>query len=196
MSLTKEAYQENIKNVFNDYIDKFINNEAIVKETKDFLFKKAPQRFWTKPASATGRYHPDHDNGFGGSARHSVSCAKFVTLTTLKGVKEKFTQDDIDCIKSACFLHDTSVGKNPHGEIAAQSFWEFTILDFEIKRQISLGIANHMGAFGPNKTNFPVTNQKDFFIAYCICHADLAVSRNSYLDKEMQDMFKLSKEIK
>jgi len=82
--------------------------EKIVSvDIKDFTYQalaEVDQKFWTSPASSSGKYHPPEDNGEGGLVRHVV---KGVAVIEQYARRARFFQRELDEATSAFLLHDT-----------------------------------------------------------------------------------------
>ena len=52
-----------------------ICNEDI-KRLVRIVLDKAPEHFWTIPASSTGKYHPEYASGDGGLIRHTKAVVR------------------------------------------------------------------------------------------------------------------------
>lgn len=127
--------------------------EKIVSEDiKNFTydaFAEVDEKFWTSPASSSGKYHPPEDNGEGGLVRHVV---KGVVVVEQYGRRAKFTNRELDMGISAFLLHDTC--KNgvvwagntdyTHGIIAAKWLEKFDLADSMAKEQILSAVRYHM----------------------------------------------------
>jgi 23S rRNA maturation-related 3'-5' exoribonuclease YhaM len=65
---------------------------------------KAPDYFWTLPASTSGKYHHDSDNNEGGTVSHTRKM-----IVTAKELRDVFLLDnkEFDLVQAAIILHDT-----------------------------------------------------------------------------------------
>lgn len=128
--------------------------EKIVSEDiKNFTydaFAEVDEKFWTSPASSSGKYHPPEDNGEGGLVRHVV---KGVAVVEQYGRRAKFTSRELDMGISAFLLHDTckngvvwDFGQTDytHGLIAAKWLEKFDLADSMAKEQILSAVRYHM----------------------------------------------------
>lgn len=131
-----------------------IEIEKIVSaDIKDFTyqaFSEVDEKFWTYPASSSGKYHPPEDNGEGGLVRHVV---KGVAVVEQFGRRAKFTGREMDMAISAFLLHDTCkngvVWDSPHtdythGLTAAKWLEKFDLADAMAKEQILNAVRYHM----------------------------------------------------
>lgn len=76
---------------------------SFCKFSLDFL-DRVPEYFWTVPASATGKHHPEHDLGDGGLARHSLMVYRWLKL--LLEANEQDMSDFLPGMVFACLFHD------------------------------------------------------------------------------------------
>lgn len=79
-----------------------------IKRLVRIVLNKAPDCFWTIPASSTGKYHPDYASGEGGLIRHTkavVRIADHICSWTTRFSDE--CNQGRDIILAACILHDT-----------------------------------------------------------------------------------------
>lgn len=94
----------------------FIQDKDIRSFTEKCI-ERTPDYFYTVPASSTGKYHPEYSLGEGGLIRHTkalIHIAKY--LLDLEYNRNKFTQEEQDCIIAAGILHDSF----KHGDIKSQ----------------------------------------------------------------------------
>ena len=128
-------------------------------------FDKAPEYFWSAPASSTGKYHPPDSNGEGGLCRHSLK----VCWLDMCFVRAFERPDDIH--RAASMLHDITKfgvgdkmesGRNRpqyqnHAEIGGKWLWE--LYDFTDNNPETITLRNnwavvcncvlsHMGRWG------------------------------------------------
>lgn len=161
-----------------------IKNELVSTFTLAAL-SNVPEKFWTIPASSTGKHHPEQSNGEGGLVRH--------VLATLYFARELFccyscTQDEQDIIYAALMLHD--IGKamdEPHDIVAATNLrWLYK--DQKLVSPMILavidGVRWHMGKWATGATDchedergsktFPTSFTRTSMIVHL---ADYAASR-------------------
>ena len=94
----------------------YIENDNIRNEVIN-LIRQLPDYFFEVAASSTGKYHPEYSLGEGGLIRHTkalIHIAKY--LLDLEYNRNKFTQEEQDCIIAAGILHDSF----KHGDIKSQ----------------------------------------------------------------------------
>ena len=129
-------------------IEKIVSED--IKEFTYLAFAEVDPKFWTSPASSSGKYHPPEDNGEGGLVRHVV---KGVAVVEEFGRRAKFSPREMDMAISAFLLHDVckdgivwTSGKTDytHGLIAAQWLTKFELADVMAKEQILSAVRYHM----------------------------------------------------
>ena len=138
-------------------------------------------KFWTIPASSSGKYHPEQSRGEGGLVRH--------ILGTLYFAREWFevysaTQVEKDVVIAALILHD--IGKTmhePHDIVGAQALRWDKSEEPMIQLAIS-GVRWHMGPWATGSTKCHPDEQgprkfpEDFSRIEQIVHlSDYATSR-------------------
>ena len=148
---------------------------------RDFVIHQlsiVPEKFWTIPASSTGKHHPEQSNGEGGLVRHILATLYFAREFC---IAYNVTDEEKDCIIAAVILHDTGKAiAEPHDIVNA------TALRWKVKDEIILkaieGARWHMGCWATGSTHggergfkrFP----QDFNIVEQVVHvADYAASR-------------------
>lgn len=107
------------------------------------------RRFWTAPASSSGRFHPPEDNGEGGLVRHVI---KGVAVIEQFARRAMFSERESDMAIGAFLLHDTCkdgvlwTGKTDltHGLIAAKWLEKFELADRTAKAEILRAVRFHM----------------------------------------------------
>jgi hypothetical protein len=147
-----------------------------------------PPYIFEIPASSTGKYHPPTDLGEGGLKRHTLAVVKmFDYLTTPTYSKMMFTQDELDCMRVACLMHDglkmgwtkgkTTIFEHPILMAKAIRGCQF-ILSSEYVNLIAHCVESHMGQW--NVSNYapgvvlPVPSDK---YQYFVHLADYLASR-------------------
>lgn len=75
-----------------------------IREFTLHAFEKAPQYFWTFPATSSGKYHPAWAAGPGGLVRHTIVGMYFVAELARTF---NLTRIETDIALSASALHDT-----------------------------------------------------------------------------------------
>ena len=84
-------------------------NFIISDEIRDCVIKvldKVNDKFFTEPASSTGKYHPNYALGEGGLVRHTKAAVR-IANDLLHLENSPFTPDEGDLIIAALILHDT-----------------------------------------------------------------------------------------
>lgn len=130
-----------------------------IKRLVRIVLDKAPEHFWTIPASSTGKYHPEYASGDGGLIRHTkavVRVADHICSWTTRFSDE--CNEGRDIIIAACILHDcykvlegekyTSFNHPIHATKAIiDERFQFDE-DFEhIIAKIADAVSTHMGRF-------------------------------------------------
>ena len=87
------------------FIEK-IRNPLIKSFVEGFVKTKVPDYFARIPASASGKYHPEFSQGYGGLLRHTMAVATLVhDISELEYLQLKSTEKDL--LFAAALLHDT-----------------------------------------------------------------------------------------
>ena len=127
--------------------------KIISGDIKDFTYQafgEVDPKFWTSPASSSGKYHPPEDNGEGGLVRHVI---KGVAVIEQYARRARFSPRELDIAISAFLLHDTCkdgvvwmTGKTDytHGLIAARWLEKFNLPDVTAKEEILNAVRFHM----------------------------------------------------
>jgi len=129
-------------------IEKIVSED--IKEYTYQAFAEVDPKFWTSPASSSGKYHPPEDNGEGGLVRHVV---KGVAVLEQSLRRSMSSSRQLDIGRSAFLLHDTRKNGNiwgentdyTHGVIAAEWLEKFYLEDEAAKREIINAVRYHMG---------------------------------------------------
>lgn len=118
---------------------------------------KAPDYFWTTPASSTGKYHPSYALGEGGLLRHTKACCRIAYELFRNETVQSFTQEEKDLIIATLLLHDTCKLGVPAGRYTVTEhplliYKVFETLDMNDQEQkwanqIIKMNAGHMGAW-------------------------------------------------
>lgn len=162
-----------------------INDDKLRSEIEFLLDRYVEEANFIKPASSTGKYHPEFAKGDGGLVRHTKAVVKI--LTALQGARPSL---DWDAIYAAAILHDgwkytnssKFTSKNHAVEGAnAIGFRMATIDDPPLKEKLKLIgmiVLGHMGRFGID--NFE-EQAKDLPEEVLLVHyADIIASRTWY----------------
>lgn len=135
----KEQLFEAVQLIVHDELRSWVQGHLIAQ----------PEKFWTVPASSSGKHHPEQSNGEGGLVRH--------ILATIYFAREWFccysaTQDEKDCVIAALILHDIGeVMNEPHDIVGAQALRWKTTEDPMILAAIA-GVRWHMGPWATGST--------------------------------------------
>ena len=118
------------------YDEKEIFRKVIIGEfgpTKPVLCKFAqdllddiPRWFWMESASSSGKFHPDHELGEGGLARHSLMVYRW--LDTLLEANEQNMSDFVPGMDFACLFHDCCKRGMPGEEPSDHTLFEHPVL--------------------------------------------------------------------
>jgi HD superfamily phosphohydrolase YqeK len=167
-----------------------IRDNSIRSWTMGFM-SRAPQAFWDKPASSTGKYHKADENGVDGQVIHTLRvCAIAEHLVRMADLSEI----ERDILISAATLHDICKygieGQSEHTlsehPQLVKSLWEKNLLVLpkcEYDVQIIDTILQHSGRWGGLPHPPPTKLGKLLHIA------DFIASRYNItvdLDKEME----------
>ena len=113
---------------------------------------KAPELFWTLPASSSGKHHPEQSNGEGGLVRHILACLYFLKEFT---AMYDLTQPEVDIITSALILHD--IGKaiaEPHDCTAVRFLvWQLPPNPSDMLKDTISCVRWHMGRWSTGSTD-------------------------------------------
>ena len=151
----------------------------------DYLRLATPDYFWETGASSSGRYHPVFSQGAGGLVRHTKAVVWFANELLRAEPYNSLTDEDKDCVISACILHDTckygiidydKKEYKQHALNAAVNFEEFAKdypLSDESLTAICKAILCHMGHWAERSEERPSTT-----IDQCVHEADYIASRN------------------
>jgi len=146
--------QQDIKSKLYDLMGT-IKDNSIRSWTMSFM-TRSPQAFWDKPASSTGKYHKEDENGVGGQIVHTLRvCAIVEHLVRMDNIGEL----NRDILISAAILHDICKygmeGQSEHTlsehPQLVKSLWEKNLLVLpkcEYDRKIIDTILQHSGRWG------------------------------------------------
>lgn len=128
-------------------------------EVRDFIANcllKAPEHFWYKPSSSTGKYHLEDEFIEGGNVKHTkrvCSVAEILMPAWAPPI-------NIDAVRGACILHDIcKYGSNVseskytvdnHPQLAAKLIMKI-LCPAPYKGIIINAIERHMGKWGAKK---------------------------------------------
>lgn len=171
------------------FIEK-IRNPLIKSFVEGFVKTKVPDYFARIPASASGKYHPEFSQGYGGLLRHTMAVVTLVhDISELEYLQLKSTEKDL--LFAAALLHDTfkqgveeaGTTLRTHPNIAAQEIAKFgkEIGQEKMGNIIARLVISHMGQWGNQKPG----NREQFLVHV----ADFIASRK-YLDIEYDKLVK------
>ncbi len=130
----------------------FIINEEI-KDCVIAVLEKVNDKFFTEPASSTGKYHPDYALGEGGLVRHTKAAVR-IANDLLHLENSPFTPDEGDLIIAALILHDTcksgiewegKYSKHEHPLLAKELIESSLEEGCIFAREVGRLVASHMG---------------------------------------------------
>jgi hypothetical protein len=131
--------------------------DLVIKDWTRTALLMVPDKFWTEPASKTGRFHPKDESLRGGTVRHTKRA--FVAMAVLcDSEADRLSKTDISYLLSAILLHDTCKGSKgtPHAEAVYPTLSEKLGNTFvERYPEIMKSIETHMGRWGKKR---PTTN--------------------------------------
>lgn len=166
-----------------------IQSEDLKQKVSGFLNVNVPEYFFTVPASASGKYHPNFASGEGGLVRHTK-----MVVDVLKELKtiQRVPEDVFDCLVVACILHDTfkhghtdsGTTVTEHPVIAAEQWAKFVGKDMDNYKEqiIYYCILRHMGQWGPWIAR--VSQTDDAIDGFCaIVHMADYIASRKFFDK-------------
>ncbi len=111
----------------------YIVNDDIREQTKKVL-EHVNEKFFTEPASSTGKYHPHYALGTGGLYRHTRAAVGIANCLLQLDMFDYFTDRAKDYIIAAIILHDVcKSGKNWEGRYTKH---EHPLLAAELVREV------------------------------------------------------------
>lgn len=128
-----------------------IKDATLQKFTIDIL-QRAPESFWTIPASSSGKHHPEQSNGEGGLVRHILACLYMARETFCM---YSATEEEQDCVIAAIIMHDIGKAMNePHDIVCAQAlrYARGKSEDSLLLKTIA-GVRWHMGKWSTGSTD-------------------------------------------
>lgn len=144
----------------------YIENDDLREQARG-LSETIPNYFWEVGASSTGKYHPSYALGEMGLARHTLAVVRFANhLLSLQpfraGEGGEFTSRERDCIRIACFMHDTrKSGDDEYFKTCKYTRFDHPLLAAQVVRKFWFGreseqeliascIDSHMGQWNTN----------------------------------------------
>lgn len=134
--------------------DIFLDDLAKIKDTNVRTFTEAAleavdDKFYTEPASSSGKFHPPEDNGAGGVVRH---VKKGIVVVEQFARRAVFSEMERDIALSAFLLHDSCKngvvwGKDTdytHGYLASEWLKQFRLEDAFAKETLLDAVRYHM----------------------------------------------------
>jgi len=140
-----------------------------------------PEYFWDRPASTSGKYHPEFDLGVGGVLHHSIMVAECTEALCLA---EDLSQEETDALVFAALYHDCcKEGLNgpdhtvhEHPALAAALIRE----SFPGNKWAELAahaVESHMGKWNTSKYSDVVLPRPVDTYQKILSHADMLASR-------------------
>lgn len=146
-----------------------------LKEFAKYCIEKVPNYFFTVPASASGKYHPDYTMGDGGLVRHVKAAVKIAEDLLSLEQNHDLPHDEIifalifhDCIKKGIIEGEHTYANHPRlaADFVANCYASFksdALIDGETIFFIANCIVSHMGQWDNNgKLPKPETDSEKF----------------------------------
>lgn len=115
--LTINGNSVNEIDVFRKVILKELNQKPVLCKFAQDILKDIPEYFWYEAASSSGKYHPMHDLGEGGLARHSLMVYRW--LMSLMDANAQDMSEYLPGMIVAALFHDCckrGLPENPPSE--------------------------------------------------------------------------------
>ena len=117
---------EGLKNLFRAVIrHEFGPQKPVLCKFALELVDELPDWFWTESASASGKFHPEHDLGEGGLARHSLMAYRW--LLDLMEANEQDMSEFMPGMVFAALFHDCCKRGMPGSEMTEHTVFEHPI---------------------------------------------------------------------
>ena len=107
-------------------VDEFGPTKPVLCKFALEILDSLPDWFWLEPASTTGKYHPQHELGEGGLARHSLMVYRWLKL--LLEANEQDMSEYAAGMALACLFHDCCKRGMPGSEPSEHTLFEHPIL--------------------------------------------------------------------
>lgn len=170
----------------------YINHEDI-KSFFEQLLEKAPDYFYTTPASSSGKYHNYLSAGEGGLVYHTIAAVEFCNyLINLEHNKIHFSERELDLMIGSTLIHDLE----KHGKDgSSHTIWEHPNCIAETVRSykgtkilpdselefIAECVESHMGEWNESKRS-SIQLKKPVQLHQCIVHeSDYLASRKDII---------------
>lgn len=131
-------------------------SDKYVRDLTRKALQEAPEYFWTKPSSSSGKYHLPDEHGEGGLVKHvKRTCAAAEVL-----LKAWVTPVDFDVVRAGCILHDIGrygfTEEPPAHSLKTHPYlgWKY-LNDIEASaedtkfKEVIHCVESHMGKWGP-----------------------------------------------
>jgi len=87
-------------------------SDSDIRELTAEILKKAPLRFWKRPSSSSGKYHPLDERGPGGAVVHTKRCVRVAEHLSRAF---SLSSQDRDILIAAMIVHDVAVRDETEG---------------------------------------------------------------------------------
>lgn len=101
----------------------YIKDNVLSSAVYEFMTTAIDEKFWSVPASSTGKYHPPFASGDGGLARHTL--AAVLIAEDLLEISVLKTNEERDAVRAALIMHDSCKQGVKFG---GHTVWEHPIL--------------------------------------------------------------------
>ena len=176
-----------MKKMFDPFID-MLSDEKLKEFTRSAL-DEIPAYFWEIPASSSGKYHPYHDLGVGGTVRHTVMVIQ-CALDLARMEAENPNPLYIDALIVSCMFHDSfkngienSGHTVPNHPILASEFTVNHFCRYDISFAVETGkaILSHMGRWNTDRDGKKILPNPDSKLSKTVHMADYIASRKYML---------------
>lgn len=176
-----------MKKMFEPFIN-MLSDEKLKEFTYSAL-EKIPSYFWEIPASSSGKYHPYHDLGIGGTVRHTVMVMQ-CALDLLRMENENPDPLYIDAVIISCMFHDsfkngledTGHTIQEHPALASDFVINhFCYYDISFAMEVGRAILSHMGRWNTDKEGKKILPTPSTKLAELVHMADYIASRKYIL---------------
>ena len=176
-----------MKKMFEPFIN-MLSNERLKEYVRSAL-DEIPSYFWEIPASSSGKYHPYHDLGIGGTVRHTVMVIQ-CALDFARMEEEVSNPIYLDALIVSCMFHDSfknGLENSGHTEsihpILASEFVANHFCSYDLSFAVSVGkaILSHMGRWNTDKDGIKILPVPVSKLEKAVHKADYIASRKYIL---------------